>query len=855
LARFEEIGVRATAEGVDQLIFKLGAMNKAISASGAAGVASAGGIGIMSAALGVVVAGAVAAVAAVGAVTVGLFQLGKAGVETAASVESAFAGVLKTTQGLGTNLFDLTDAGEEVFQRFRDMAKEIPLTFEQLAEIGQFVGQLGFAEDQLVDITRIVAAVGDSTDLSMKQAALVLSRFATVMSDTGDVTVEEFERMASSLVFLGNTYEALESEIILTARNIAATGGLLGATEGDILGISTAVIKAGVTAEAGGSAIQNAWAEITKVVFEGGERLEIFAETAGKTTEEFAALWKVDATQAFSLFIEGLTEQGLKGVLTLDDLGLASRRSFRTLSGISRAGVDMAGIIEDGNMAYEKNISLMREAEIRWTTFDSKVQILKNRFRDMGITVGLELLPRLAEIVEKVSPIVDALGENLQPIIEQVSDTIFEKLMPALGNLLDAFGIDLSEEGLVTGIETLGDTISTHIENFSIFVDKVATLVELSREKGLAGFFEGLGFTEEQAQNMERASVAVGTFVLALKGLGAVAGVVATLATVGPILAEIGAFFSLIFLALSGGAGTGVLAGLAGALTVALGPLGAFLALLATLAALLVTFGPSTLEIIKGLSDQIGTIFDLLLAKVREKGPEWATAIRQFFIDNVKTPLENFFTVDIPAAVENISAGIRAFVEGVGEKIRIFFQETLPQVFEDLKATISDWAKSVVEEIKTKIITFWEQTWPEIKSAFREAGKSIIGGFIAGIKSKVQKAIETIRQAAGALIDAASDAFGISSPSSFAIDIAENFMGTLADSFKNMTIVPQMAMASAMERTVSAGMRTIPSISNTISHINRGMSFGDINVTQRPESPASMALTLQQLALVQQGAS
>jgi TP901 family phage tail tape measure protein len=850
VANFEEIGVRATAEGVEQLIFQLGTMSKAILATGAAGASSAAGIGVMSAALGVVVVGAVAAVAALGAITAGLYSLGKAGVETAASVESAFAGVLKTTYGLGTNLFDLTEAGEMVFQEFRDMAKEIPLTFEELADIGQLVGQLGVAEDQIAGVTEIIAALGVSTNLSLKDAALVVSRFANVMSETGEASTEQFNRIGSSLVYLGNTYKATESEIVLTARNIAGAASLVGMSEADVLALGTAVIEAGVTSEAGGSAIQNTITTIQKAVIDGGDALELFAETAGLEADKFSELWGRDATEAFTLFIEGLTEQGADGIDTLDELDLAQRRSIRTLLGISKASVDLRGIMEDANMAFENDIYLAREAEIRYNTFDSQVQILKNNLRDLSLTIGMELLPILSDVIQNgVVPFIEKVSEGLQPIMEEIGNTIKEDVLPSLGDLAEALGIDTNVDSLAESVLRFGENINAYLENFSTFVDNLATFIDLVKTEGISEGLQSLGVSEETASSIEGIATNIGAISDAIKTMVEDRLPNFKQWSEDNIPVIVGLWQGLL----------DIIEDITGAL--------AWIATKteeATAKGILETKGETRAAIMEKTGIPEVTISDFLSIKgatredaaalMREKSggilegiSDWASGIA----DSIGESLSDAFS-----SLETTGkggGGTLGFAGGIVSSLVQAFTGIFGQSAEELKPPTQTYATQVVGEIETDVIREWDIASYHIKVRFRDAGKDVIKGFVKGMESMMEWAIGKITAFGEKLAEAARDALQATSPSKVFAAIGEDVMLGFNEGVEKMTRGSQSMMTSNLGRVVGAGEKVMPSSTTTNSSVDRSFNTGDLVFNTRPENPASASLMLQRLALLQGG--
>ena len=48
-----------------------------------------------------------------------------------------------------------------------------------------------------------------------------------------------------------------------------------------------------------------------------------------------------------------------------------------------------------GSKAWEENTALTKEAEQRYSTTKSELEILKNKLKDVGITLGDALIPSL----------------------------------------------------------------------------------------------------------------------------------------------------------------------------------------------------------------------------------------------------------------------------------------------------------------------------------------------------------------------------------------------------------------------------------------------------------------------------
>ena len=257
MAAFTPIGVDSQVRGLSGFLRDLGKMDSSIQKTGKR-TESVGKqfTGLGSKVLGV---GATMAKVAAGAV-VGLGAavagLGVVSVKTAISVESAFAGVIKTTDGLVDSAGELTAVGAEIRQGFRDLAKEVPVAVEELLGIGEIAGQLGVGKEALIDFTRTVADLGVATNLTTEEAAFNLARIANIFGVETEDMGENSQRLGSTIVDLGNNFATTERDITSFAERIAGAGKIAGLTQADILAIGTAMSSVGVQAEAGGTAVQ-----------------------------------------------------------------------------------------------------------------------------------------------------------------------------------------------------------------------------------------------------------------------------------------------------------------------------------------------------------------------------------------------------------------------------------------------------------------------------------------------------------------------------------------------------------------------------------------------------------------------
>ena len=303
--------------------------------------------------------------------------------------ESAITGVAKTTDLTDEELAAMSDS-------IKALSTEIPATTEEIAAVTEAAGQLGIQKDALLDFTEIMTMLGTATNMTADEAATSLARFANI---TGMAT-DNYGRLGSVIVDLGNNFATTESEIVAMGTRLASAGKLAGVTEPEIMALAAAMSSVGIEAEAGGTAMTQTLNAIEKAVAKGGDDLAEFARIAGMSSEEFSSAWKNDAMSALTSFIGGLgklDEQGESTVLVLEDLGLTGIRQSNMLKALGLAADQMTGAVNTANTAWQQNTALTNEANKRYATAQSRLTMMQNAYNNLKVAIGDAYTPALSE--------------------------------------------------------------------------------------------------------------------------------------------------------------------------------------------------------------------------------------------------------------------------------------------------------------------------------------------------------------------------------------------------------------------------------------------------------------------------
>ena len=367
--------------------------------------------------------------------------VGIAGVKAATDWESAFAGVKKTT--------DATEAEyEELAAGIQKMATETASSAEDIAAVAEAAGQLGISKEHLLEFTKTMVMLGDSTNLSADEAAVALARFLNITGEsTGNV-----DKLGAAIVDLGNNFATDEASIVAMSTRLASAGTLAGLTTTDILALSTAMSSVGIEAEAGGTAMTQTLTAIEKAASDAANgstaALDRIASVAGMSSAEFASAWEkrpIEALQAFIAGLGSLDERGESATLVLDELGMSGVRQSNMLKSLALASGVLSDAIDTSSQAYQNNTALTDEASKRYQTFASQVSQLKEAFKAVAVDIGNILIPILKNLMGVLRNVLDwwnGLSDGTKNFIVQLGSfiAILSPILIIGGKIISAVG-------------------------------------------------------------------------------------------------------------------------------------------------------------------------------------------------------------------------------------------------------------------------------------------------------------------------------------------------------------------------------------------------------------------------------
>ena len=372
--------------------------------------------------------------------------------KAAVDYESAFAGVKKTVDETATVSYKNLSDG------IRQMAKELPASAVEIANVAEVAGQLGIKAEDILTFSRTMIDMGESTNLSAADAATAIAKIANILGLTSD----EYSRFGASVVDLGNNFATTEKDIVEMTNRLAAGGKLAGLTAPEILGLATAMSSVGIEAEAGGTAMTQTLTAIGNAVSlttkDSADDLALIAKVAEMTSEEFQQAWKEKPAEALQSFIKGLNtahEKGANMDAILMKLGMTGIRQGNMLKSLALSSDKMSAAVNRSNQAWKENTALTNEANKRYETTESQLKMFKNQITDLAIEFGGPLLKALRDGLKAGKPWIETLAKmakQFSSMSEEQQRNILKwgALAAGAGPALSIFGKGIGVIGSLT---------------------------------------------------------------------------------------------------------------------------------------------------------------------------------------------------------------------------------------------------------------------------------------------------------------------------------------------------------------------------------------------------------------------
>lgn len=426
-------------------------------------------------------------------------EAGQEVIKASIDVDSAYRDLRKTFDGTEEEYENLYDAAMK-YSQSNVTSADTMLKMESIAaQLGVGLDEQGNkysdAAEQIQHFAEVAANLDVATDIDADTIALQMGQIQNVMKD---VRPDNIERFGDALVRLGNTMPAQESAIMQITQRLAAVGSTTSFTTPQIMGWAAAIAGTGQRSEAAATSISTTITTIQKAVGAGGDELELFAQTAGESAEEFAQHWREDPSEALKAFIVGLKRLDEDSLQVLEDLGINSVRATQTLLALAQTTDTVDGAIEKANQAWGDEAAgiasagdAMAEAQKKAEGFSGTYQKLQNNIQVLAASFGDALVPYMnkgIEIISKLTDYINSLDDKTKSTIVLVSGltAVFASVQPVIAALFGHF-----KNLVFGGISFATQSIANLVVGFKGLTSIMGSFIKAPVET--AGALSGLG--------------------------------------------------------------------------------------------------------------------------------------------------------------------------------------------------------------------------------------------------------------------------------------------------------------------------------------------------------------------------
>lgn len=319
-------------------------------------------------------------------------------VQAAMQFESAMADVKKVVD------FD-SDKAFQTFQRdLEKLSTILPVSTAQLADIAASAGEAGFAGDELLKVTEAAAKIGVAFGVSAEQAGDALPQMMNAMG----LTLDEVILLSDGINHLSNNMAASAPKVLNFMNRIGGDIGKFGFSAEEASAFGAAMIAAGAQSDVAATSFRNMGNRLTKGA-SATKRQKVAFKQLGMNAEDVARKMQEDAVGTTVEVLEAMSAlpKEMQAAISSDLFGDEARALAPLLGNIDLLRESLGYVSNEAEYAG----SAFKEFEVRNSTYGAEVQRFNNRLTNMKAAIGRGLIPVLADLIEKITPVIDKVTQ------------------------------------------------------------------------------------------------------------------------------------------------------------------------------------------------------------------------------------------------------------------------------------------------------------------------------------------------------------------------------------------------------------------------------------------------------------
>lgn len=366
-------------------------------------------------------------------------------VNQAIKFEASMADVAKTMDGMRDDDGNLTAKYYAMEQAVKNMARQIPLSHEEIASLFAAAGQQGLTE--LSDIQEFVtmsAQMATAFGMSQEQAADAIGGYRSAMG----LSFEETRSMLDLMNQYANTSSATEEDIANVMRRIGSLGGQAGMAVKPMTALSATLVSMNVPPEDAATGIKNFLLAMTSGNAATKQQSIAFRKL-GFDTVELAKAMQEDAPNAVLSLLNSLKKLPKHEQLSTMQT-LFGKESLNVISPLLPQLDLVTRNLEICADETQYAGAIAKEAGVRWQSTAGQLQILKNKTNEVAINLGSALLPAINDTIDGVSPLITNFAK-----FTKENPEVVKNIVGTAGALLGLKMTTLAARYAINGLRTV----------------------------------------------------------------------------------------------------------------------------------------------------------------------------------------------------------------------------------------------------------------------------------------------------------------------------------------------------------------------------------------------------------------
>ncbi len=366
-------------------------------------------------------------------------------VNQAIKFEASMADVAKTMDGMRDDDGNLTAKYYAMEQAVKNMARQIPLSHEEIASLFAAAGQQGLTE--LSDIQEFVtmsAQMATAFGMSQEQAADAIGGYRSAMG----LSFEETRSMLDLMNQYANTSSAAEEDIANVMRRIGSLGGQAGMAVKPMTALSATLVSMNVPPEDAATGIKNFLLAMTSGNAATKQQSIAFRKL-GFDTVELAKAMQEDAPNAVLSLLNSLKKLPKHEQLSTMQT-LFGKESLNVISPLLPQLDLVTRNLEICADETQYAGAIAKEAGVRWQSTAGQLQILKNKTNEVAINLGSALLPAINDTIDGVSPLITNFAK-----FTKENPEVVKNIVGTAGALLGLKMTTLAARYAINGLRTV----------------------------------------------------------------------------------------------------------------------------------------------------------------------------------------------------------------------------------------------------------------------------------------------------------------------------------------------------------------------------------------------------------------